>query len=821
MSVSTNSVSTNTARERPTQSSAPRVPGLPAGLTTAEVAERVAAGAVNDVGEPASRSLASIIRANVFTRFNALLGGLWVVVLALGSYQDALFGLIVVINTVIGIVQEVRAKKALDTLSLLGQATARVRRDELTVTLDPRQVVLDDVVVLGPGDKVIVDGTVITGDDLELDESLLTGEADPVERGPGATVLSGSFVVGGTGAYRATAVGRDAYAARLAGQARRFSLVRSELRDGLNRFLRGVTWFLVPTSVLLVTTQLIVSGQDLRSALLGSVAGVITMVPEGLVLLTSIAFAVGVVRLGRRRVLVQELPAIEGLARVDTVCLDKTGTLTEPHMALASVVPLDAAVAVDDVLANLAASDPAPNASIAAIARRYPSGPTWSVEQAVSFSSTRKWSGVTFAGHGSWVLGAPEVLLPDRPTVLAEAGRHAEAGLRVLLLASAQRLQGESPPRGLRPAALVLLEQPIRPDAAATLQYFAEEGVAVKVLSGDNPRTVGSIARRLAIPGAEHPYDARTLPQDPGELAAVAETVSVFGRVTPEQKRTLVRALQGGGHDVAMTGDGVNDVLALKDADIGVAMGNGSDASKAVAKIVLLDSRFADLPAVVGEGRRVLGNIERVARLFLTKTVYACLMALAVGVARLPFPFLPRHLTLVSALAIGVPAFVLALVPNTARVRRGFVPRVLRDAVPAGILAGIGSLVAYGVARSESSSWLAQDRTTAVLTLFAISMWVLGTVAAPLTPWKWLLIGSMVGLFVVALTVPTAAMFFALDLSDWPTQLPVAGLCTVGAVALLEVLRWGQRRHPALITGLRHPLRGRRGGRRRRAPHAP
>jgi cation-transporting ATPase E len=769
--------------------SPPRAPAPADGLTAAEVAQRVAAGQANDATEPSSRSLASIVRANVLTPFNALLGSLCAVVLALGSYQDALFGIVIVVNTVIGIVQEVRAKRTLDALSLIGLARARVRRDGEVVEVDPREVVLDDVLVVGPGDKIVVDGTVLTSDGLEVDESLLTGEAEPVPHPPGDRVLSGSFVVAGTGSYRAVGVGRAAYAARLAAEARQFSLVHSELRTGLNRFLRGVTWFLVPTSVLLTVTQLLQDGQGVRSALLGSVAGVVTMVPEGLILLTSIAFAVGVVRLGRRRVLVQELPAIEGLARVDVVCIDKTGTLTEPRMGVADVVALDAGLPVAEALAAVAAADTAPNSSLRAIAEGYPEDPGWPVAQRVPFSSARRWSGCEFGdGRGAWALGAPDVLLPADSPVVARAAEHARQGLRVLLLARADGLPEEGPLPGLRPAALVLLEQPVRPDAAATLRYFAGQGVTVKVLSGDNPETVGAIAGRLGIPGAATPYDARELPEDPARLAELLEEASVFGRVAPEQKRAVVGALRAHGHVVAMLGDGVNDVLALKTADLGVAMGNGSDATRAVAQVVLLDSRFADLPSVVDEGRRVIGNIERVAHLFLTKTAYACVMALVVGVAQLPFPFLPRHLTLVGSLTIGIPAFFLALAPNRARVRPGFVRRVLRRAVPAGVLAAAATLATFALTRVVWSAGFDQARTASVVALFAVSAWVLAMVARPLNPWKSLLVAAMVGLFALALAVPFARDFFALETSGLATGAAVATGCAAVAVLALELV---------------------------------
>lgn len=776
-------------------------PGFAArGLSAGEVRQRVERGQVNDVPARSSRSTGQIVRANVFTRFNLLIGTMFVLILAVGEYQDALFGLVIIANTGIGIIQEWRAKRTLDRLALLGQATARVRRDGQERELAPAGIVLDDAVLLGPGEKVLVDGVVLAAAGLEVDESLLTGEADPVVKRPGDRVLSGSFAVAGDGTYQATRVGREAYAAALAEQAGRFTLVRSDLRSGIDRFLRIITWLIVPTAALLAISQF-ANNESWRDAVTGTVAGVVTMVPEGLVLLTSVAFAVGVVRLGRRNCLVQELPAIEGLARVDVVCVDKTGTLTEPGMRLADVRPLGGAG--DDVgmaLAALAGTDPTPNASVAAIAARYPDPPGWTPTEVAAFSSARKWSGASFDGHGTWVLGAPEVLLPAGDEALRQADDLAGQGLRVLVLARAGGpLSGVDVPGRLSPAALVVLEQKIRPDAAATVRYFAEQGVAVKVISGDSARTVGAVAQRLDIPGAGDPVDARTLSSgDPTELAPVLDDRTVFGRVTPHQKQAMVHALHARGHTVAMTGDGVNDVLALKDADIGVAMGSGSDASRAVAQIVLLDDRFAVLPGVVAEGRRVIGNIERVARLFLTKTVYSTALAAAVGVARLPFPFLPRHLTLVASLTIGMPAFFLALAPNTERARTGMVPRVLRFAVPAGLIAAAASFLSYYLARRGSTS-LEVDRTMATITLMIAGLGVLVVTARPFTWWKYLLVAAMTGGFLLTLAVPFARRFFALHLDGVPQTLGAVG---VGLLAAAAVLLVGPE-------GLRRPLWGR------------
>jgi cation-transporting P-type ATPase E len=753
------------------------------GLTGAEVADRVARGLANDVPAAPSRTVAEIVRANVLTRFNALLGAMLVVILIVGPIQDALFGFVLVANTLIGIVQELRAKRTLDRLAVLTAPRARVVRDGAAREVAVSEVVLDDVLELQPGDQVVVDGEVLVADGLEIDESLLSGESEPIDKSPGDEALSGSFVAAGGGRYRATAVGREAYAVRLAQEARRFTLTRSELRAGIDRILQIVTWLIVPTAVLLLISQLR-SNASVRAALRGSVAGTVAMVPEGLVLLTSVAFALGVVRLARRRVLVQELPAVEGLARVDVVCVDKTGTLTEGRLAVDEVEVLEAGGGHGDALAALAAADPHPNATVLAIAEEFPSAPEgWLAAATVPFSSARKWSAAAFDGHGTWVLGAPDVLLGASGSgsdVRRRAERLAGEGRRVVLLARTEEgLGDERLPSRLVPVALVVLGDRIRESAAETLRYFSAQEVAVKVISGDHPRTVAAIAGSLGLEGAAEAVDARSLPDDPAALGDALEAHSVFGRVTPQQKRSMVQALQAKGHVVAMTGDGVNDALALKDADLGIAMGSGSAATRAVAQLVLLDSTFDALPNVVGEGRRVLGNIERTSNLYVTKTVYAMLIALGVGVAGRPFPFLPRQLTLIGALTIGIPSFFLALAPNIERARPGFLGRVLRFTIPAGALAAAATFLAYSLAIEEPGVSLTQARTAATMVLCWIGFLILSIIAAPLTRPRLALVWSMTGAFVLALLLPATREFFALDpppLIVWLAAFGIAGL---------------------------------------------
>ena len=764
-----------------------------AGLTSAEVAQRAARGEANDTGRRTSRPVSDIVRANVLTRFNAIIGSLCAVVLVTGHPQDALFGLVVVANTGIGVVQELRAKRTLDRLAVLGEEPARVVRDGAQTQVRPGEIVRGDRILIGSGDRVLVDGEVTDSSGLELDESLLTGETDPVAKNPGDQVLSGSFVVTGSGGFTATRVGSQSYAARLEAEASVFSLARSELMAGINRFLRLITWVIIPVAALLTASQLAYASGAFPDAVAGAVAGIITMIPEGLVLLTSVAFAVGVIRLGRRQCLVQELPAIEVLARVDVLCLDKTGTLTEPGMELDQLVELVPGTPARKVLASLAGADDRPNATLLAITSGLDGEMGWLPARLVPFSSGRKWSGAVFTdagpATGGWVLGAPDVLLAADDPARAQAQARAAQGLRVLVLGRADpdSLADPGGPaldgRPVAAEALLVLRQRLRADAPRTLAYFAEQNVAVKVISGDNPASVGAIARQLGIDGAGHPVDARTLPAGEevtgaGEnghgltvLADALEGNSVFGRVTPRQKQDFVTALQSRGHTVAMTGDGINDVLALTRADLGVAMGSGSGATRAVAKIVLLDDSFATLPHVVAEGRRVLGNIERVASLFLTKTVYAVLLstatavvglAAAAGLQGLRFPFLPRHLTLISTLTIGVPAFVLALAPSRQRVQPGFVSRVLRFAVPSGIACAAATFAAYLLARLSPGTDLAADRTTAMVALSATALWVLALVARPYTWWRIALVAAMTAGMLLALAIPASRTFFAL-----------------------------------------------------------
>lgn len=774
------------------------------GLTDAEVAQRVAEGKTNDVPTRAARSVAEIVRANVFTRINAILGVLFLIVLSTGSVINGAFGLLIIANSAIGIIQEIRAKQTLDKLAIVGQAKPTVRRASGTRDVLPSEVVLDDIIELGPGDQIVVDGEIIEESNLEVDESLLTGEADPIAKDVGDAVMSGSFVVAGSGAYRATKVGHEAYAAKLAAEASKFTLVKSELRNGINKILQFITYLLVPAGLLTIYTQLFTTRADWHDAVLRMVGALVPMVPEGLVLMTSIAFAVGVVRLGRRQCLVNELPAIEGLARVDVVCADKTGTLTENGMRvndLKNFTKDDVA----QVLAQLAADDARPNASMLAIAEAYKMPPGWKATATAPFKSATKWSGASYGEHGNWVIGAPDVLLDPGTPAAEQAEQIGAKGLRVLLVGSSDRaVDAPQAPGTVTPVALVVLEQRIRPDAADTIEYFASQHVSVKVISGDNAVSVGAVAGKLGLHGET--MDARKLPHDPTQLADVLEEYTTFGRVRPDQKRAMVHALQSRGHTVAMTGDGVNDVLALKDADIGVAMGSGSSASRAVAQIVLLDNKFATLPYVVAEGRRVIGNIERVSNLFLTKTVYSVLLAILVGLAGLSskwfgtdpllFPFQPIHVTIAAWFTIGIPAFILSLAPNNERAHSGFVRRVMTAALPSGVVVGTVTFISYLVAyqgRAATEVEQTQASTAALITLLVSSLWVLSVVARPYEWWRVVLVAVSALAYVVIFSLPLAQQLFMLDPSNLKTTSIALGIGLVGA-GLIEVLWWVEGR---------------------------
>ena len=773
------------------------------GLSPTEVAERVARGETNATRRTTSRPLWHIIRDNVFTLFNAILTVCFVAILVLGDLRDGLFYGIVVVNSAIGIVQELRAKVALDRLALLAAPVVAVRRDGETVILAPAQVVLGDIVVLRAGDQIVADATVLDAVDLTVNESLLTGESEPVAKTAGDPVLSGALVAGGTAHVEVTAVGAQSYANRLTAEIRRHSLAHSELRAATNRILVFISWILGPIVLVVVGSRLVASGFAAgfftggawRPALLDVVASVVSMIPEGLVLLISLAFGVAAIRLAGQRVLIQELGAVETLARVDVLCLDKTGTLTSGDVSFLAAQNLVEDPAASAVLAHFARDDAA-NATAAALTVPFPPA-GGEVLSRLPFASSRACSGLELELDGvrtSWLLGAPERLLAGHPEAALLAAGHAADGRRTLALV---RLAGGLPEAGeldsgippAVPVAILQFGESIRPDAADTLLYFAEQGVRCVIISGDNPATVAALAAGLGV--GVTAVDARELADD-SAIRAALELHSIFGRVTPDQKRAIVRVLQEDGHTVGMTGDGVNDAMAIKDADLGIAMGSGTSASRAVARVVLLDNEFGRLPDVLAYGRRVIANVERVANLFLAKTVYGIAFALVFALLLWQFPFLPRQLTLVSTLTIGIPAFFLALAPNKRIYHPGILGRLLRYAAPTGLIAAAATFTANAAVRGLVPADEARAITT--LALWIVAFWILFVLSRPLDRWRALLLASMVALFVLANTLSFGRDFFAMHLAfDGALWIGIAA-GSVGAAAIEAAYRIARKR---------------------------
>lgn len=735
------------------------------GLTDIEVEERVKEGKVNVIPKAPSRTTWQIIRANLFTVFNALNAVLALIVIIAGSPKNSIFAGVIITNTLIGIFQELRARKIIEKLSVFSSATLKVMRNGIEKDIAIEELVIDDIMILQTGSQVLCDAIVLENNELEVDESLLTGEADPILKKGHNNLLSGSFVVGGKGYAKAIKVGSDTYAAKLANEAKKFKKINSELQRAINKIFGVIIKFVIPISILLFTTQLMFTGTSWRDAVIGAVSGVIGMVPEGLVLLTSATFVVAIIRLSKWNTLVQELPATEVLARVDTLCLDKTGTITEGKLKLTDVITFNNnnMEDIEEVLSSICKVFSNTNPTQSAIADRFNKDTNLRVINKIAFSSARKWSAVEFEKKGTWILGAPEMILKNRYTEIKEAvEQEAIKGRRVLLLA---KFNGESLTKELKGeleiAALILIEDIIREDAPEVLRYFNNQGVVLKIISGDNPITVSAVAKNAGVKNADKYIDATNLPDNIEELSRIVENITVFGRVTPHQKKNIVNALQKSEHVVAMTGDGVNDVLALKEADCGIAMANGSDATRAVAQLVLLDSNFSALPQVVMEGRRLINNLERVSELFLSKTVYSIILSFIFAIIFLPFPILPIQLSLIGSLTIGIPSFFLALGSNKERVKKGFLNRVLQFALPNGIVLAMSTLIMYLIAYLTGLQ-RTQCMTLSVLVLGGISLVVVNKVARPLNLFKILLIIAMSTLFAVAFLTPTGKDIFSL-----------------------------------------------------------
>ena len=717
------------------------------GLRADQVAERVAAGQQNFDSTPATRTEKQIALRNICTLFNLVNIIFFVAILLVGSLKDSLFMAIVAANTAIGIIQEIRAKRSIDQLNFLTAAKAKVVRDGETAEIPIEEIVLDDILILSAGDQVPTDCIAVSGF-CEADESFLTGESDAISKNLNDTLLAGSFIVSGSVRARAERVSGDNYISKISASAKTVKKqVNSEIMRTMQAIVAVISIALIPISIILFRNQLALPDATMQSAVLNTTAALIAMVPEGLMLLTSTILAASVVRLSRQHVMVQELYCIETLARVDVLCLDKTGTITEGTMDCTDAILLDETFEanVPKALGSLVAALEDRNATFTAIAAKFSDPAPWRAEKTAPFSSRTKWSGATFASQGTYILGAAEFVMPARDLKLQEALFEYSQDNRVLLLAhSDEPLPAEGLPARLHPIALILLQDNIRKAAPATLRYFKEQGVICKVISGDSVDTVSGIARRAGVDNWDKCIDMSRVSKK--EIPEVAEQYTVFGRVTPEQKKLLVKALQKKGHTVAMTGDGVNDVMALKEADCGIAIAGGADAARNVAQLVLLKSNFEALPKVVAEGRRSINNIQRSASLFLVKTVYASLLSIAFLFITAPYPFQPIHLTLIGFTTTGVPSIILGLQPNHERVQGHFLKNVLTTAAPCGITIALAVLLAVVCGQAFSLAQAQVEAMCVLLTGGAILI-LLFYVCHPWTPVRIALFSSMTFLF--------------------------------------------------------------------------
>ena len=755
------------------------------GLSNQEVASRVQQGLVNSQEFGKSRSILTILRANLLTLFNAVVGGAFLVLLVLGYWKDALFGIAVITNVLIGVIQEYRSKRILDKLTILSKSPVQVRRDGTTQLIAIEDVVIDDLIEIKAGDQLSADVVVLSTKGVELDESPLTGEAEPVSKSVSDELLSGSIVTSGSALVKVIRVGANTYSSKLVSEARVFSKVSSEIRRALDKVIVWISWALGPVIAIVIYGQLHATSKW-QDAIVGSVASVISMVPQGLVLIVSIAFAIAATRLAKAKVLLQELAAVEGLARVDIVCIDKTGTLTGSAMELDQVIELPSAKdypAWKSILGEFAFL-PSGSSTTKALQDSFPSQGL-AIEREVEFTSTTKFSSIEVSGI-QWILGAPEVISKDKD-LLKQVSELASNGSRTLLLAASGT--------DAIPLVLLTFREEIRPEARSTLEYLKSEGVQVRVLSGDHPETVAGVARSVGLDFDGLGFDARELSTEIDELSKALEEHAVFGRVTPDQKKLMIKALQKQGHVVAMIGDGVNDALALKQSDLGIAMGSGSAATRAVANLVLLDNRFASLPEIVGEGRRVIANVERLARLFLTKTAWAMMLAIVFGLTFWEFPFLPRQLSAVDGFTIGIPAFLLAFLPNSQRYQPGFLKRALLFCIPAGLVTGIAVIVLSVIMRSDSSWTVAQSQTATAILLSITGLWVLSSLDRPTNKIKLGILLVMLVLAFALFYLPITTEFFGFTQLSVDKWIPVLVIGLIAGV-FIETIGFMVRRQP-------------------------
>ena len=813
------------------------------GLTDEQVNERIEQGKVNADENPNTRTYKQIVRENTLTFFNFLNLVLLVLVLLVGSYKNAFFVCIIIINTLIGIAQEIRAKKTIDKLAILTAKKSIVIREGKKWTVPTEELVLDDLVCLKTGDQVPADAKVLEGS-VEVNESLLTGESDNLPKNVGDELFSGSFVTAGEACCQIIHVGKDNYAAQITSEAKEFKRHNSELKNSLNAILKVISIIIVPLGALLFYKQYYIVGNTFKASVVSMVAGVLGMIPEGLVLLTSVALTLGALVLANKKTLVQELYCIETLARVDTLCLDKTGTITEGTMCVERVEPWSESLLrnltedkeepdeggmlqdqeiqpenaetqnpdtgsqteadqaentdetaalqdiheIEDMMGNLMYVLKDQNATIDALRKRFPTKTSMTPEHIIPFSSDRKYSGAVFEDRGTYLMGAAQFLFPEgREEILEVCQKYAQEGLRVLTLAhSSQMAEGTELPADLEPVALLLLTDVIREEAPDTLKFFDSQEVDLKVISGDDPVTVSAIAKRAGLKNAESYVDATTLETEE-DLEEAVSKYSVFGRVTPQQKKEMVQALQKQGHTVAMTGDGVNDVLALKEADCSIAMAQGSDAAKNIANVVLLDSNFASMPHIVNQGRRVVNNIRTAASMFLIKTMFSVMLSLLTIFFGNTYPFEPIQMSLISACAVGIPTFLLAQENNYDKIDHTFLRHVFLNAFPAAIT--ISScvfaimLVCQNVYHSN-----AMLSTACVLVTGWNYMAALKTVYAPLNTYRKVIIYGMQFIFFAAAVI--FQKLLALGSLDFGLIILVFILMTFAPVLIDVITSW-------------------------------
>jgi cation-transporting ATPase E len=779
--------------------------GHPRGLTSAEAASRLAR--LGEPEPPNSRSVSSIVAANVFTLFNLVIGVFFVLIVSLGLFADAIFGVIAAVNSYIGIRQELNAKETLDQLALLVAPRAQVIRDGMPMDLRADEVVPGDVVRIEPGDQLVADGPVIASRGLTVDESMLTGESDGIRKDEGDRALSGSFCISGSGYYELDAVREQAHAEKVAGEAREFRHPPSPLQEEVDQVIKAATLVLIPLGAV-VLFALNARNTPFTEASQTATAGLVTLIPEGLVLLMSVTLAVAAVRLAKQNTLIQQMAATEALAAVDTICVDKTGTLTDGTLQLVAIEAADPARAAETEreLARFASSAGERNRTLQVIAERFPASAENVVEE-VPFSSAWKWSGVTLNGGSStrsYVMGAPDILAAAGSLTLSEGlqqvlDEHTAAGRRVVAFGEASGLPsdpGGQPPPTLRPMALVVLEERLRGDTAETIEFMRSQNVDLKLISGDARSTVTAVAQAIGVPADAGVIEGPNLPSDRSGIAEAAINNTVFCRITPEQKKALVSSLADRGRFTAMIGDGVNDVPALKQARMAVAMGSGSQITKGVADIVLLKDEFSMLPRAIAEGRRIARNIHRLGRLYMTKSVYAAVLIAFTSVLGLTFPFLPRHLTVAAMLTIGIPSFVLALAPSEGPLYRGRLLKALAAfAIPAGVAMAVASLVSFNLVDNVFGGTLDDGRTAATTTLIVLGLCFIlllergpGREHITIQSYMLAMIAALGALYAGILAITPVRHFFELEQLGGG-QWFVALLCVAGGL-ILAALAW-------------------------------